>query len=236
MTIQELFRKVCFEDVFNLVLKRHTIIYQPEFDCKNPVLLNNFKNAAASAYMQLLNRTATISTDTYMVVAVGVNEDNVKEEKWFSFLISRKELLEKKEQGPVNLWEEPNRLEHYGYQFLPWDKILGFQVSTKSLSLDNVSLAAEIFCEITRFGFNEENIQKLNNEISSELEDTEENVQDTILSARKRRCDDVNSFFSELCDKLGISRRPREYESAATERRYIVEQNHQKVLSFLPEF
>ena len=223
MHIYEVFQNADYRKVWEIVKYKHPIFLSDSFlenneDDKSLIL----ENAMYTIFdtLQLINETSYILDDSIIMIVVKVNDE------LSSYLVEKDDVLNHKDN--IIIWsidENSDCVKTFGYNFISWSEILGYELCPKSEELDINEIAAEIFCEMTRFGFNEKDVQRTGEKISIDLAGL--NMGEEINKARNKN-QNYDKWFDKLCDKMHISRAPVEYYQYASEEK-IIKKNSQKV-------
>lgn len=226
MILIDLFNKIKFNDIWNIIKTKHPLFLSDSFkeldETEKNVVLSNAYNDIKKCFISMQKKKCFLDDNIFIIVVAETDPDDMKKERIVSYLIERDDILAKKEN--ISIWNgDKEDVKRFGYNFILWEEILGYNVCPESLSrISYKEIIAEIFCEMTRFGFNEEKIKNMGNNISNELDGLV--IQEELESSRRRNLKDT--WFDNLCDKIGISKRPKEYYGEATEQRIIVKNNH----------
>lgn len=172
MIVQELFQKVTFNKIMKyLVSKREAFVPYEEVDD----IIAYRKNVVKSylfAYEELKNLTPILDENSILMV-FPVFED---ETLYYDVSLLKKDELLKGEA------------EFFGIDFIPWNEVLGFQISKKNLEEESLTLlAGEILWELTFYGYN-------NEDVSLEGDKVKEIADDAIQNLKEGNVDNFVSF------------------------------------------
>lgn len=230
MFVAEIFKitKPC--SLVPLILKSHPVFISESY-LKRENKEKIRKNAAKSITNTLLDiksrKEIIYDNSVVMVVVKDMDPSDSTCLKTESFLIEKKDIINKD-----SLWTGENCIHRFGYNFIDWDQVLGYELCPMSLSeLSVLELACEIFCELTRFGFTEKRIKRTGASISRNIGDM--NIGFEINEARKKRYSETNPWFSKLCDKINLSKAPREMNLSGTQEKIIVLNNEKIHMKYI---
>lgn len=107
--------------------------------------------------------------------------------------------------------------QRYGFSFVDWDRILGYQVDPDNLQkIGRDNAAAAILFEITFFGFNEENMKKERDELHRRHEELQK-ILELPAEEQKKHLISAEELFEELKEKYDLDEEDCENEEHAYE-------------------
>lgn len=235
MFIIDLFNEIDFDDIWNKVKERHPILLSDSFttlsDYDKKIVLKNSYYTMKSAYIKMQSMECLLDKGIIMIVVQEIDTLNVNKRRFTSYIVEKEAILTKKKSGDVTIWNDDNRVDYFGYNFLPWEEILGYSICELSLELEKIDLICEIFCEMTRFGFDEERISSLNKDLSRQLGDIK--LSEEIDRARDKNIANLSTWFNNICDKIGISKAPKEFYGEVSQEKIIMKENHKIHMKYL---
>ena len=226
MILIDLFNQIKFDDIWKYIANKHPVFLSSSFTVleqkDKEIILKNSYLDIKNCFKKIQKQKCFLDDNIFIVIVKEEDPDKKDCTRIASYLVEKIDVLEKKEN--ISIWgDSDNEVKRYGYNFISWEEILGYTICPESLNqLSAEEIVCEIFCEMTRFGFSEEKIRKIGNNISEELEGLK--LQEELEKSRKKNQKD--SWFDNFCDKIGISKRPKEYYGEASEKRIIVKKNH----------
>lgn len=228
MYVYEIFQKINYDNIFEIIKEKHPVFQCESFlnlpdDRKNIVFINAKQTIINS--LNTINNKGCVLDDSIIMVIVKTDID------LSSYLVEKEDVF--KNHNNICIWsinENVNCINTFGYNFIPWEEVLGYKLCPKSLELDINEIAAEMFCEMTRFGFEENEIERTSKKFSIDLQGI--NLNNEINNSRKRKRND-DRWFDKLCDKMHISKAPVEYYDEASEEKIIKKNNHKIHVEYL---
>lgn len=241
MYIYELFKGINLNKILKYITENHPVYLSDNFinlkttmdeKAYNTVLSNSKKTIENTLAKLILMSREEITQDSsiVMVVVPEINPDKNDETTLASYLIEKNNVLENKDNLILWSMDDTANIKRFGYNFIPWDEVLSYEICPKSLELSKEILIGEIFCELTRFGFDESHIEHFGSSLSQDLDGI--NLNEEIDSGRHKKYN-RDSWFDKLCDKIGLSKAPVEYYDDASERKIIIKNNHRIHLEYL---
>ena len=226
MILVDLFNEINFDDIWDYIKTKHPIFLSDSFtelsENEKKIVYKNSYYTMKNTFVKIQNYKCFLDDNIIMVVVEEKDPDILGNTRFVSYLVEKKDIVEKKHN--LSIWDNnENRIKHYGYNFIPWEEILGYSLCPKSMELDYEKVVSEIFCEMTRFGFDEDRIKKMGKSISKELVGTD--IQEEVENLRKKKVN-YDNWFNCFCDKIGISKAPKELYFKASEAKIIMKKNH----------